>query len=177
MIRTAPGKTPGDAVSLLLLPHRSLTRDGLAAFLVGQSCAAGGFALLAAWKGNVFAPVFAALELGVVAYCLARVWRASGSGQIITLTPTRLEIASTSVGEGAQFHPYWTHVRLEAGAWRGWPSRLLIGSHGREVEIGAFLNEDERRALAQRLIELLRTTNARKGSVEGSALDFEPPLS
>jgi hypothetical protein len=34
------------------------------------------------------------------------------------------------------------------------------------VEIGVFLNEDERQALAQRLMELLRTANARGGSME-----------
>ena len=55
----------------------------------------------------------------------------------------------------AQFHPYWVRLALQQGRWRGWPSRLLVCSHGREVEIGAFLNEDERRALAQRLSALL----------------------
>jgi uncharacterized membrane protein len=160
MIRTAPGEAPGDLVSLAVLPHRSLTLTGLVAFLVGQSIAAIGFALLAAWGGNVFAPGFAVLELGVVAYCLLRVWRASAVGQIITLTPAQMEIAATSGVETVHFHPYWVRVRIEPGLWRGWPSRLLIGSHGREVEIGAFLNEEERQQLAQRLTELLRAANA-----------------
>ena len=163
MTATAPGKAPGDPTSLVLLPHRSLTRAGLVAFLVGQSLVAGGYALLAAWRGNVFAPVFAVLELALVSGCLARVWKASDKGQIITLTPTRLDIAPTSGAEGSHFHPYWTHVRLERGSWPGWPSRLLVGSHGREVEVGAFLNEDERQALARRLMELLQATNAGGG--------------
>ena len=59
-------------------------------------------------------------------------------------------------------------MRLERGSWRGWPSRLLVGSHGREVEVGAFLNEDERQALARRLMELLQATNAGGGSMEKS---------
>ena len=96
MIRTAPGKASGDAVSLVLLPHRSLTWTGLVAFLIGQSIVAGGYALLAAWRGNVFAPVFALLELGFVGWCMARVWKVSAAGQIITLTPTQLDIAPTS---------------------------------------------------------------------------------
>ena len=163
MIRTDTGNAPGDMVSLVLLPHRSLTRAGLVAFLVGQSLVAGGYALLAAWRGNVFAPVFAVLELALLSGCLVQVWKASGKGQIITLTPTQLDVAPTSGAEGVQFHPYWTHVRLERGSWRGWPSRLLVGSHGREVEVGAFLNEDERQALARRLMELLQATNAGGG--------------
>jgi uncharacterized membrane protein len=36
-----------------------------------------------------------------------------------------------------------------------WPSRLLLGAHGRTVEVGAFLTEDERLGLRQRLSELL----------------------
>jgi len=173
MIRTAPGKASGDVVSLVLLPHRSLTRVGLAAFLIGQSIVAGGYALLAAWRGNIFAPLFAVLELGFVGCCMARVWKVSAAGQIITLTPTQLDVAATSGPQTAQFHPYWAHVRLETGRWRGWPSRLLVGSHGREVEIGAFLNEDERQALAQRLTELLQAANASGGRKENSKGDEE----
>jgi uncharacterized membrane protein len=115
----------------------------------------------------VLAPVFALLELGVVAYCLLRVWRVSGEGQIITLTPTRLQISATRAGS-AQFHPYWVRVRLETGRWRGWPSRLLLGSHGREVEVGQFLNDAERRLLAQRLTELLRSMQDRGRATENS---------
>jgi uncharacterized membrane protein len=32
-----------------------------------------------------------------------------------------------------------------------WPSRLLLAAHGRSVEVGAFLTEDERIALKARL--------------------------
>lgn len=171
MIRTATGKTPGDTVSLVLLPHRSLTRAGLVAFLVCQSLVAGSCALLAAWRGNVFAPVFAMLELALVSGCMARVWKASAAGQIITLTPTQLDIGATSGTEHVHFHPYWVQVHIEPGSWRGWPSRLLVGSHGRLVEIGAFLNENERQVLAQRLTELLRAANAGGGSRENSKGD------
>jgi uncharacterized membrane protein len=160
------GSIPGETVSVMVMPHRSLSRSGLIGFLLAQSLAAGIFALLAASQGNVLAPVFALLELGVVAYCLHRVWRASGEGQIITLTASRLQI--TARAGFAQFHPYWVRVRLEAGRWRGWPSRLLLGSHGREVEVGQFLNEAERRLLAQRLTQLLRSMQDRGRATENS---------
>jgi len=67
-----------------------------------------------------------------------------------------------------RFHPYWTKVRLEPGPHRGWPGKLLIGSHGRDIEIGAFLNEQERRELAQRITELLRDMQDRGGSQDTS---------
>ena len=167
MSEQASGSIPGETVSVMVFPHRSLSRSGLIGFLLAQSLAAGIFALLAASQGNVLAPVFALLELGVVAYCLRRVWRTSGEGQIITLTPSRLEVTPTHAGS-AQFHPYWVRVRLEPGRWRGWPSRLLLGSHGREVEVGQFLNEAERRLLAQRLTQLLRSMQDRGRATENS---------
>lgn len=152
-------------MSVVVMPHRSLSRSGLIGFLVAQNLAAGIFAALAAWQGNVLAPVFAVLELGVVAYCLHRVWRASGAGQIITLTPSRLQINGAGA-EPAQVHPYWVRVRLEPGRWRGRPRRLLLGSHGHEVEVGEFLNDAERRLLAQRLTQLLRPMQDRGGAME-----------
>ncbi len=154
-------------MQLLLLPHRSLTRAGLWWFLALQSLATGLYSGLAAWRGVVFAPVFAVLELAVVAYCLVRVWRASAAGEIITLTASRLEIARMgSPAPPLQFHPYWTQLVLQPERWGGWPSRLLLRSHGREVEIGAFLNEAERKDLKLRLEELLVRAKATRTTGE-----------
>jgi uncharacterized membrane protein len=169
MTQTAPSA----AVSVLVLPHRSLSRAGLIGFLVAQGIAIGIFATLAAMGGNVFAPGFAILAMWFVAFCFTRIWRKSAAGQIVTMTPTQLEVATTSGSSSARFHPYWTKVRLQEGRHRGWPARLLIGSHGREIEIGAFLNDDERRELAQRIRELLRDVQDRGGpqdiSVQGDS--------
>ncbi len=57
-----------------------------------------------------------------------------------------------------RFLRYWTRVDLQAAHWRGHPSRLHIGSHGRCVEIGHDLTEEDRIELAQRLDCLLVTT-------------------
>ena len=164
---------PSPAVSVLVLPHRSLSRAGLFGFLAAQGVAIGIFAAVAALGGNVFAPGFAILAMWFVAYCFMRIWRRSGAGQIVTMTPSQLEVATTSGklrsgGSSVRFHPYWAKVRLEPGPHRGWPGKLLIGSHGRDIEIGAFLNEQERRELAQRITELLRDMQDRGGSQDTS---------
>jgi uncharacterized membrane protein len=156
MIEQPPAFAPGDAVSMVILPHRSLSRAGLWLFMAAQSVATAAFAVLAAFGGNVFAPAFAIAELVLVGYCLNRVWKSSAAGEIIVVSPTRLEIARMDGnGPPARFHPYWARVSLQPGAWRGAPSRLLVRSHGRELEIGAFLNEEERSDLAKRLARLL----------------------
>ena len=164
MTTQVPVSAPGGAVSVLVTPHRSLSRSGLVVYLVAQSVATLGYAGFAMWRGVVLAPVFAVLALIAVGYCLVRVWRASAVGQIITLTPSQLEIATTSASTPVlRLHPYWVRVRLEPGRWRGWPSRLLLVSHGREVEVGAFLNDAERCSLARRLTQLLGPMHDRGG--------------
>jgi uncharacterized membrane protein len=161
MTAETTSSAPGGSVSVLLVPHRSLSRSGLVIFLVAQSLAAGGFAALAAWQGNVLAPLFALVELGGLGACLWVVWRASGLGQMITLTPSRLEVVTAKgAAPTVHFHPYWVRVHLQPGRRPGWPSRLMLGSHGRELEVGKFLNEAERRILAQRLSDLLRPMQA-----------------
>jgi uncharacterized membrane protein len=152
---------PSGAVSVLVLPHRSLSRAGLIGFLLAQGMAIAAFAVMAAVGGNVFAPGFAILAMWFVALCFRRIWRKSDAGQIVTITPSTLEVASTKGAQSACFHPYWTKVRLERGRHRGWPERLLIGSHGREIEIGAFLNDDERHELARKITDLLRDAQRR----------------
>ena len=173
MAAEVSSSTPDKALAVWVLPHRSLSRSGLVAFLVAQGFAAGVMAGLAAWHGNVLAPLFAVLELGVVTWCLRHVWIASGLGELITLTPSQLTITSARSADVAQFHPYWVRVRLQSGREHGWPRRLLLGSHGREVEVGAFLNDDERRALAQRLMELLRPLQDRDRSTGNLILGEE----
>lgn len=45
----------------------------------------------------------------------------------------------------------WARVVLEGCPRRWYPSRLLIRTHGRAVEVGRFLPEDERQRLARQL--------------------------
>ena len=52
----------------------------------------------------------------------------------------------------------WAQVRLEPSPIRWYPSRLAIRFQGRQVEIGKFLNEAERRALAKELTHAIRRT-------------------
>lgn len=147
--------------TVAVFPHRSLSRAGLTAYFVAQSSVTLGFALLAAWRGIVLAPLFAVLVLAALAMCLRLVLRRGGDGMIVTVSATRVEVLAARDGALlGSFVAHWARLRLLPGRWPGWPSRLVVGSHGREVEIGAFLNDVERRELAQRLTCLLRAARA-----------------
>lgn len=45
----------------------------------------------------------------------------------------------------------WLQILLLPPRFRWYPTRLVIRSHGKQVELGGFLNEDERRQLAGEL--------------------------
>jgi Integral membrane protein len=53
------------------------------------------------------------------------------------------------------FSRTWAHVVLERACSDWYPSRLLIRCKGREVEVGRFLNEQERIKLARELTQLI----------------------
>lgn len=59
-----------------------------------------------------------------------------------------------------EFPRQWARVVFEQSS--GWyPNRLLIRSHGRQVEIGSFLNEQERNGLAEKLSVVIHRSEHR----------------
>ena len=49
------------------------------------------------------------------------------------------------------FNRHWARIVLDPPRFKGHPNRLLVRSHGREVEVGNCLNNDEREQLATAL--------------------------
>ena len=59
-----------------------------------------------------------------------------------------------------EFPRRWAKVVFEQSSnW--YPSKLLIRSHGRQIEIGSFLNEQERYGLGEMLVAVLRHSENR----------------
>lgn len=94
------------------------------------------------------------LVLGAALYVTA--WR-GGAREVITITDDMVCVESgrTKPVHRHDFQRYWTRIVLRR-SWIAWyPSRLLICSHGREIEVGKFLNEQERLGLARILTSTL----------------------
>ena len=88
------------------------------------------------------------LALGAALYITA--WR-GGTREVITITDdsVHVETGRDRPELSHDFQRYWTKVVLRQ-PWVAWyPSKLLLCSHGREIEVGRFLNEEERRGLAE----------------------------
>ncbi|SEO43374.1 Uncharacterized membrane protein [Luteibacter sp. UNC138MFCol5.1] len=137
---------------LWLRPNRALDKRGLRRTIIGLAAIALATAALGAWQGNVFAPVFALLEAFAVGFALGAAWRAGGKGERIAIGPDTLEVRAIPGHRTVRFQTYWVRVGLKQGDGR---QRLLLTSHGNELEIGAFLGEEERAEVSRKLMVLL----------------------
>ena len=145
---------------IIIAPNQSLS----ALRLVGLYC--GGVALsltvatVLAWFG--FWPIlaYAAAEWLIVGACLWVVHRGGWYREHITVTAAEVNIEKRDLNRSnsISFKRHWASVESRAtGSWH--PSRLLIKSHGVVCEVGRCLTEEERRALAARLNELIGPVN------------------
>lgn len=139
-----------DAQHLHLWPHRSLTQAGFVWF-VGATAGLIGLPLF----GLLGSPVLWAL----LPFLLAAVWaiwyalRKNGRDRDIVEDITLAADRITLVRHGPkgrrqawEANPYWVRVTLHATGGPV-PNYLTLKGEGREVELGAFLSEEERVAL------------------------------
>ncbi|HWU75036.1 MAG TPA: DUF2244 domain-containing protein [Rhodanobacter sp.] len=140
-----------------LSPNRALSRRGLRRLIMVLVALVLATAALGAWQGNVFAPLFALVESAAMVIALSVAWRAGARGERITLDESSLEVASLAGQDRERFQSCWVRVLLEAG-----DGRLLLLSHGRELEVGAFLAESERVVLSKKLKVLLVDVNGQR---------------
>lgn len=141
----------------VIRPNRSLSWRQTKLCYLGIVCysllVAGGFTVMGFWPVLPFAGA-ELLALGAGLYLCARRCHRS---EVVSVRSDAVEIEKGAVrpNESWSFARAWARVHLLEPIHRWHPSRLVIRSHGREVEIGAFLNESERRCLAKDLSRAL----------------------
>jgi uncharacterized membrane protein len=103
---------------------------------------------------------FSGLEWLAVGSAFTVLYRHRDDREAIVLTATRVRVTRFCAGDWtcAEFIRAWARVNLERDRSGHYPSRLLIGSHGRFVEVGAGLRERWRERVARVLEAALRAT-------------------
>ena len=103
---------------------------------------------------------FAGAELALLGACLYVCARRGCACEVISVRDDNVEIEKGRDRPEQRwcFARSWAQVRLLRPGERRYPSRLVIRSHGHEVELGGFLNEGERRQLAADLQRVLCAT-------------------
>jgi uncharacterized membrane protein len=142
----------GDSGSFVLVARRnsSLTRVGRN-FVVGShvfisTVISLGFASLGAW---MILP-FAGAEMLVV-YCAFRyIARHESDFESISIDADRVTIERWEMGKVSRFEfsRYWAQLVMQPAARRGCDT-LALRSHGRQVEFGRYLTEEQRREVAR----------------------------
>lgn len=134
----------------LIRPNRSMTAKGMSLFVfmvgMGVFLVAIRFVLLGAW---VILP-FAVLEVGLLAAGFWLYERASRYRETVQVSRNSFLITQESVNacHTWRFNPHWVQVTLKLDPDDWYPSKLLIKSHGEQVEIGACLTNQEREELS-----------------------------
>jgi uncharacterized membrane protein len=99
---------------------------------------------------------FAGLELAVLWWALRRSESSADDFERITVESGQLTIETRrgTLLECHEFQPYWARLQyVKPPGQRAY--RLLIRSHGKEVEVGNLLTEEQKMALASELRQIL----------------------
>ncbi|MBS0575536.1 MAG: DUF2244 domain-containing protein [Proteobacteria bacterium] len=163
VFRDAPGHSH---LRLVLRPRRALSGRQVGVLFAVLSGTMWAVALLGAVFGNVYAPAFALLHSLIVAAALRWMWRLGERRESIDVDGTTVRVCRSHATDFSpqperpvfEANPRW--VRLSVGS-AGSEPRVLLGSRGRQVEIGGFLAPDERKLLADRLQAALREASGR----------------
>jgi uncharacterized membrane protein len=162
MVEHLPAEAEGRLGHWVLRPNRSLGPRQVRMFfalVIAISVAVSGYSW---WIGNVFAPVFAVLEVGVLMLAFWVVSQRAARSEVIQIKPDRVSVSRLpELVELLSSPPQW--VRLEQGE-----AFLVLASGSRRVAVGRFLGEAEREHLRRDLEQGLRLARARAvhGSIE-----------
>jgi len=138
---------------IVIRPNRSLTRRQLQLVFVGIATICLGiasvFAVLGLWPVLPFAGA-EVIAVGVGFYLSAMGGREM---EVVSVDSDKVAVEKgrRRVRQRWELQRAWAQIRLLAPRIRWYPTRLVIRSHGSEVELGGFLNEEERRRLAGEL--------------------------
>jgi uncharacterized membrane protein len=134
-------------------PNRSATPRMLAGLVGALALVSTGVAVFSVLQGNIWAPLFALLNLLAFGGSLALVWRRGEDEDRVRIVEDRVEVIRLrrQQAECSEFNLHWVRVWVAPAPRPREHKRLLIGSHGRAIELGAFLNEDERSEFLQSL--------------------------
>ncbi len=100
---------------------------------------------------------FAGLEVGFLFFCLYLRKRANIDTEVITFDETSvlIEHGSYHAEESWKYHRLWAKIFVKKPLRRGYPKQVFIRSHGKELELGVFLNKKDKERLIKDLKQIV----------------------
>jgi uncharacterized membrane protein len=144
-----------------LAPNCSLTPRSARIFVASVAVLTLGTALVFALQGLWPVLPFAGIEVGVLWWAVRSSLRSGRQREAIVISDEAIvvERRGPACSSRLVFPRHWATVKLRDPLVALHPSRLTIESHGRACEVGRFLTEEERHALAVRLRPLVGRTS------------------
>lgn len=144
-------------VRFVLSANSSMTRRQIRVFLCVAGCVMLGIAVGFAALGLWLVLPFSGAEWLLLAYAFNISLADARQREVLTIdeASVRLEKGRDRPEEVFQFQRAWLALDWMKPVLRGHPSRLAFRSHGKQVEVGGFLAEEEREKLARELRRIL----------------------
>ena len=146
-----------DSATIVLRPNNSsswkFNMQIVASLAFVAFCISTFFALQGLWL--IFP--FAGLEVGALFFCLYSRIRANINTEVITFDESMVivEHGCYHVEKSWKYHRMWAKIFVRNPSIRGYPKRIFIRSHGKELELGAFLNKKDKEILIKDLKHII----------------------
>ena len=111
------------------------------------------FLLQGAW---LIAP-FSGLEVLALVACLYLCARKTIKTEVITFSPDKVTVEQgrTFAEKSWEYQRTWAKIFVRKPRHRGHPEQIVIRSHGREIELGSFLNKADKERLVKKLRRII----------------------
>jgi len=158
MIETSFDKKTGLA-TIVLRPNNSASwvfnKQIVASLAVIGFFTSGYFAFQGLW----LVPPFTVLVIGGLLLCLYIRLRANLDTEIITFDEkdVLIERGRYHAEKTWRYHRMWAKIFVRNPKFRGYPKQVFIRSHGKELELGAFLNKRDKELLIKNLKNIVYT--------------------
>jgi len=149
---------------VLIRPNQALSARAIVFVVTGFAILCLSIGIAFAVKGMWLILPFAGLEVALVAMAFWTVTQSAKDYDLVCVDHPHVTLYQCRMGTETsyQFQRSWVRVQLKRGE-RAWHSpRLLLGSHGKNIEIGRALTADRRRALAQEIRRVLSAGSWRR---------------
>ncbi len=142
--------------------NRSISNSGLKKFffsLIFVCLVVAGFSYM---QGNVLVPMFVALDLVIVCAAIVAVAQASTASDSLIIDADNKQLMVRTIRKRLTseqaFNVTWVRLQIEGPAAA---PRIYLTASGSSVEIGSFLNHEQRVSLANQLKGFLELAKAR----------------
>ena len=100
---------------------------------------------------------FSGLEVLALLGCLYLCARSNIQTEVIKFKPDKviIEQGRTFAEKSWEYHRSWARIFVRKPRLRGHPDQVVIRSHGKELELGSFLNKDDKEALVKKLRNII----------------------